>query len=100
MYENISIILRQILRYGHIEWGWQTQKSNRKRIERCFLRFALHIKNKIVTKDVTKEISERQRIILDLIKENKNITIPEISQRTNVTERTVKRDIASLQELG
>ena len=92
------------MRYGHIEWGWQTQKSNRKRIERCFLRFALHIKNKIVTKDVTKdvtkEISERQRIILDLIKENKNITIPEISQRTNVTERTVKRDIASLQELG
>ena len=65
------------------------------------VKLILHIEGeKDVTKDVTKEISERQHIILNLIKANKNITIPEISQRTNVTERTVKRDIASLQELG
>lgn len=69
------------------------------------VKLVLHIENdknvtKDVTKDVTKEISERQMIILDLIRENKNLTIPEMSLKTNVTERTIKRDIANLQELG
>lgn len=65
------------------------------------VKLVLHIENdKNVTKDVTKEISERQMIILDLIRENKNLTIPEMSLKTNVTERTIKRDIANLQELG
>ena len=39
-------------------------------------------------------------IILDLIRENKNLTLPEMFLKTNVTERTIKRDIANLQELG
>ena len=65
------------------------------------VKLVLHIENdKNVTKDVTKEISERQMIILDLIRENKNLTIPEMFLKTNVTERTIKRDIANLQELG
>ena len=69
------------------------------------VKLVLHIENdknvtKDVTKDVTKEISERQMIILGLIRENKNLTIPEMSLKTNVTERTIKRDIANLQELG
>lgn len=69
------------------------------------VKLVLHIENdknvtKDVTKDVTKEISERQMIILGLIRENKNLTIPEMSLKTNVTERTIKRDIATLQELG
>lgn len=49
-----------------------------------------------VTKDVTKELTERQRVILDLIKRDKMITIPEMSRKTNVTERTIKRDIEFL----
>lgn len=65
------------------------------------VKLVLNIENdKNVTKDVTKEISERQMIILDLIRENKNLTIPEMSLKTNVTERTIKRNIANLQELG
>ena len=65
------------------------------------VKLVLNIENdKNVTKDVTKEISERQMIILDLIRENKNLTIPEMFLKTNVTERTIKRDIANLQELG
>ena len=69
------------------------------------VKLVLHIENdknvtKDVTKDVTKEMSERQMIILGLIRENKNLTIPEMSLKTNVTERTIKRDIATLQELG
>lgn len=74
-------------------------------LELMQVKLVLHIENdknvtKDVTKDVTKEISERQMIILDLIRENKNLTIPEMSLKTNVTERTIKRDIANLQELG
>lgn len=53
-----------------------------------------------VTKDVTKDVTERQRIILDLIVKNNRITIPEMSLRIKVTERTIKRDIAILQKLG
>ena len=69
------------------------------------VKLILHIENnknvtKDVTKDVTKKITERQKIILELIRENKSLTIPEMSQKTNVTERTIKRDIANLQELG
>ena len=69
------------------------------------VKLVLHIENnknvtKDVTKDVTKEITDRQRIILELIRKDKSLTIPEMSLKTNVTERTIKRDIANLQELG
>ena len=53
-----------------------------------------------VTKDVTKELSERQNIILDLIKENPLVTIPEMSLKIGVVIRTVKRDIEYLQSNG
>lgn len=65
------------------------------------VKLVLYIENnKNVTKDVTKEITDRQRIILELIRKDKSLTIPEMSLKTNVTERTIKRDIATLQELG
>lgn len=65
------------------------------------VKLILHIeREKNVTKDVTKEMTERQRFILNLIYGNRNITIPEMSRKTKVTERTVKGDIAYLQELG
>ncbi len=41
-----------------------------------------------VTKDVTKELSERQNIILDLIKENPLVTIPEMSLKIGVVNET------------
>lgn len=53
-----------------------------------------------VTKDVTKELSERQNIILDLIKKNPLVTIPEMSLKIGVVIRTVKRDIEYLQSNG
>ena len=53
-----------------------------------------------VPKDVPKELSERQNIILDLIKENPLVTIPEMSLKTGVVARTVKRDIEYLQAKG
>ncbi len=55
---------------------------------------------KDVTKDVTKELTERQRVILEFIKEDAWVTIPEMSLKTSVATRTIKRDIEELQAIG
>ena len=49
-----------------------------------------------ITKDVTKQLSDRQRFILQLIKDNTFVTTSEMSQKTDVTTRT-KRDLECLQ---
>jgi len=46
-----------------------------------------------------KQLTERQRLILDMIRDDNSVTIPEMSRKANVTERTIKRDITKLQEL-
>ncbi len=60
----------------------------------------MQVKLVLRLEDATKQMTDRQRQILDLISENRNITILEISQKINVTVRTVKRDISTLQKLG
>lgn len=52
------------------------------------------------TKDDTKQLSERQSIIIQLIQENETITIKEMAQRTKNAEITIKRELAYLQEKG
>ena len=59
----------------------------------------LHIA-KDVTKDVTIELTERQRILINLIRDNRTITIPEMSGKAAATERTIQRDLQYLQQLG
>ena len=60
--------------------------------------------NKDVVKDVTKdsihELTERQKVILMVIKENPLVTIPEMSLKMNVVTRTIKRDIEVLKSKG
>lgn len=53
-----------------------------------------------VTEDVTKQLSEIQRIILQLIEDDAFVTTNEMSQKTGVTTRTIKRDLEYLQEQG
>lgn len=53
-----------------------------------------------VTKDVTKKLTDRQQQILQLIKDNPQITTTEMSERMTVTRRTIASDIKSLQHLG
>ena len=55
---------------------------------------------KDVTKDVTKELTERQRIIFEMIMGNALVTIPEMSKKTGVTTRTIKRDLEAMQSKG
>ena len=62
------------------------------------------ILNKDVVKDVVKELSERQKIILDFITEDPALTAKEMSERmsgkTGVVPRTIQRDLAELQAKG
>lgn len=51
-------------------------------------------------KDYTKELSDRQRIILDLIAGDCTLTSQKISQKEPVTQRTIKMDLAELQRKG
>lgn len=59
---------------------------------------------KDVEKDVEKEPTERQQIILQLMRENDQITIIEMSEKMSgkkkVQTRTLDRDIKSLTEMG
>lgn len=55
-------------------------------------------------KDCIKELSDRQRYILDLIAEDCTLTSQKISQKISqkepVTQRTIKMDLADLQRKG
>lgn len=52
------------------------------------------------TKDNTKELSERQCVILGLVTSDDTMTITEMIQKTGVSSVTIKRDLAVLQKKG
>ncbi len=56
--------------------------------------------HKDVHKDVHKELSERQVFMLNLIKENPKMNRTEMSTKTGVNEKTIRRDLADLQNRG
>ena len=53
-----------------------------------------------VTTNVVKELTDRQQVILGLIKENPSLSASEMSQKTGMVTRTIQRDLASLHEKG
>lgn len=53
-----------------------------------------------VRKDVRKELSERQLIILDMVRADVRIGIEEMSVKMSVNEKTVRRDINILKQYG
>ena len=57
-------------------------------------------KGKNDPKDDPKELSERQTLIPNLIKTNDLITIHQMAQKVNVSEKTIKRELAILQGKG
>lgn len=52
------------------------------------------------TKNGTKEVSKRQVLILGLIQEDGTITIPQLVQKTEISRRTILRELVVLQEKG
>ena len=55
---------------------------------------------KNVSKDVLKELTERQKTILELIYSTPTITGQEMSEKLQVSEKTVQRDLAAIRKLG
>lgn len=53
-----------------------------------------------VLKDVLKELTERQKTILELIYSTPTITGQEMSERLQVSEKTVQRDFTAIRKLG
>ena len=53
----------------------------------------LKVSLKMSLKIVTKQLSKRQRIILQQIEDDAFVTTNEMSQKTGVTTRTIKRDL-------
>jgi predicted HTH transcriptional regulator len=51
-------------------------------------------------KDDLKKLSDRQKLILKGMNSNGTITIQEMTQKINVSEKTIKREIALLQGMG
>lgn len=72
------------------------------------VKLILYINTKDVTLDVTKDVTlgvtkdiiSRRNTIMELIQNNSEITICELSQKINITERTIKRDLSVLQKSG
>ncbi len=51
-------------------------------------------------KDDRKELTDRQRVIVDLMKENDRITISEMTEKTKSSDKSVRRDLIILQQIG
>ena len=49
-----------------------------------------------VQKDVQKQVSERQRVLLAMIESDPSVTMAEMSRKTGVSVKTVQRDLAAL----
>lgn len=53
-----------------------------------------------VTKNVTKKLSDRQRLILDLMSQDNTVTSYMMAEIFKVSDRTIKRDLGFMQEAG
>ena len=62
--------------------------------------FRTSLNEQNVTKEITRQLTERQRFIIDLLTQNAIVTIPEMSRKMAVTERTIKRDLQQLKQLS
>lgn len=69
-------------------------------VEETLILENIGMKEENVMKDVAKELSERQSLILEMIDKDSLVTIPEMSLKTGVATRTINRDIETLQALG
>ena len=83
------------------ETGWgEPELKNKIEVDEVELVLPLLASTTNVVKDVVKELTDRQQVILGLIKENPSLSASEMSQKTDMVTRTIQRDLASLHEKG
>ena len=85
------------------EWG-EPELKNKIEVDEVELILPVSVATtnvvKDVVKDVVKELTDRQQVILGLIKENPSLSASEMSLKTGMVTRTIQRDLASLHEKG
>jgi predicted HTH transcriptional regulator len=83
------------------ETGWgEPELKNKIEVDEVELVLPVSAVTTNVVKDVVKELTDRQQVILGLIKENPSLSASEMSQKTGMVTRTIQRDLASLHEKG
>ena len=83
------------------ETGWgEPELKNKIEVDEVELVLPVLASTTNVVKDVVKELTDRQRVIIDLIRENPSLSASEMSQKTGMVTRTIQRDLASLHEKG
>ena len=83
------------------ETGWgEPELKNKIEVDEVELVLPVLASTTNVVKDVVKELTDRQQVILGLIKENPSLSASEMSQKTGMVTRTIQRDLASLHEKG
>ena len=83
------------------ETGWgEPELKNKIEVDEVELVLPVLASTTNVVKDVVKELTDRQQVILGLIKENPSLSASEMSQKTGMVTRTIHRDLASLHEKG
>ncbi len=65
------------------------------RNERDYVLITLGLKNGVV-ENVVENLSDRQQLIVDLLKKNNTLSAGQIAGRLSVTERTIQRDLNEL----
>lgn len=104
--ENVGSGFPKILAaWKETDWG-EPQLLNKLDVDEVELVLPLPLPN--VVKDVVKELPERQRFVLEIIKLDPYISAKAIAEqitekdsgRTKVTSRTIQRDLANLQKIG
>lgn len=77
--------------------SWQALTKQRMSIrdERDYVLITLGLKNGVV-ENVVENLSDRQQLIVDLLKKNNTLSAGQIAGRLSVTERTIQRDLNEL----
>ena len=69
------------------------------RSERDYVLVTLYLKSDVV-ENVVENLTERQKIIISIIKDNNSISAAQISTRLSAMIRTVQRDLTKLKSLN
>ena len=88
-----------IAAWKETNWG-EPELKNKIELDEVELVLPVPAMTANVVKDVVKELTEIQKVILKLIKENPSLSASEMSQKTGMVTRTIQRDLASLHEKG
>ena len=100
--DGVKYHLRKLKSEGRIEWVGPMKSGCWKIVEMVASDRKSDRKGdrKDDRKSDRKELTDRQRVIVDLMKKNDRITISEMTEKTTSSDKSVRRDLIILQQMG